>query len=222
MRRMPAAWATAFLLAALGLLYMTAVATADLRSRPGRTFVTDGPVHAIAATKSAIYIGGFFDTVGPRTGPGAGIDRPTGRTLALPPVAGGDELVSVAVPDGSGGFFIGGDFSRVGSASRRNLAHILADGRVDPNFDPRPDEYVRAILVSGSTVYVGGSFHQIGGETRLNAAALDAANGEPTAWNPEPRGPVYALANSGDTLYLGGRFDSVAGVKRHRLAAVDA
>src|SRR3954452_2592912 len=210
------------LLTALALLSLTGVANADLRSRPSRTFVTDGPVHAVAATKSAIYIGGVFKTVGPRKGPRVGIDRRTGRIAGLPPVAGGDELVSVAVPDGSGGFFIGGDFGRVGSAPRRNLAHILANGRVDPNFDPSPNGYVRAILVSGSTVYVGGSFHEIGRETRPNVAALDAANGKPAAWNPKPRGPVYAVAVSGDTVYLGGRFDSVAGLQRHRLAAVDA
>ncbi len=39
---------------------------------PERTWVTNGPVYAIAPTQSVTYIGGSFTRVSPRTGPGAG------------------------------------------------------------------------------------------------------------------------------------------------------
>jgi hypothetical protein len=36
--------------------------------------------------------------------------------------------VRAVVPDGSGGWFIGGDFNYVGGVPRNHLAHVRADG----------------------------------------------------------------------------------------------
>jgi hypothetical protein len=45
-------------------------------------------------------------------------------------------------PDGSGGCYIGGNFNNVGGVPRNNLARVLANGTVDPNWDPDPDGMV--------------------------------------------------------------------------------
>src|SRR5205085_1705597 len=136
---------------------------AALRSVPARTFVTDGPVWAVAPTAGAVYIGGSFTHVGPRTGAGVGIDASTGRNLRLPEIVG---TVYAVAPDGSGGFYVGGAFTVVGGIARTNLAHVLADRSVDPTFDPGPNRIVRALAVSGSTLYAAGEFTSIGGQAR--------------------------------------------------------
>jgi hypothetical protein len=197
------------------------VAEAAVRSTPSRTYVTNGPVFTVAPTKKATYIGGAFTEVGPRTGPGVGIDSSTGKSTGLAQVAGGG--VDTVARDGSGGYYIGGYFTHVGGLPRRNLAHILADGSVDPGFKPDPSGEIRALTVSGSTVYVGGYFDHIGGQARNNIAALDSATGKATAWNPnpDPNQSVRALAVSGSTIYAGGGFHYIGGQAREGLAALD-
>ena len=221
--------------ASLGLLCLLSallcltpdLAPAGVSSTPSRTFVTDGTVNAVVPTNRAIYIGGRFSSVGPRTGPGVGLDATTGKSTGLPEVAGGGRIVKAVVPDGSGGFYIGGNFSHVGGVPRTALAHILAGGRVDPRFDPGPpsggrNRSVDALALSGKTLYVGGSFDSIGGRQRTNIAALDATTGRSTDWSPNASGPVDALRVSGDTVYAGGWFSSIGGQPRENIAAIDA
>ena len=192
---------------AIGLVGASAIAATALApgaqavsSTPDKTDVTNGIVNAVVPTPGAIYIGGKFTQVGPGTGTWVGIDSSTAAIMGLPQVSGGTRNGSVlyasevraAAPDGSGGYYIGGGFTHVGGLARRNLAHILADGSVDPNFAPNPNREVHALAVSGSTVYVGGAFssfngevsNSIGGQPRDGIAALDAATGNATSWDP--------------------------------------
>ena len=214
---------------------MPTAARAALRQVPSRTYVTSyGSVNAVVPTNKAIYIGGNFTSVGPRTGPGVGIDRSTAKSTGLPEVAGGGRVVRAVVPDGSGGFYVGGDFTHVGGLPRLNLAHILADSSVDPRFDPRPqhpDGYgaVYALQLSGQNLYVGGHFTAIGGRSRNMVAALDATTGEATSWKANALwngsiadALVTALRVSGQNLYVGGRFTSIGGQPRNNIAALDA
>jgi hypothetical protein len=211
----------------MGLGTTPTLASVDLRINPARTFVTNGPVSAIVPTGRAVYIAGNFTSVGPRTGPGVGIDASTAKRKRLPEVAGGRREVAAVVPDGSGGFYVGGGFKRVGLAYRQNLAHILANGKVDPSIHPNPNGDVQALALSGQTLYVGGSFSSIGGQTRHDIAAIDTTNGQVTGWDPDAAsvgrpGSVRALAASGQTVYAGGDFSSIGGRARNGIAALDA
>jgi len=201
----------------------TPIATPN-SSTPKATYVTNGAVDAIVDTGTVTYIGGQFTEVGPRTGPGVGISASTGNDLGLAQVSGGGNTVDAVAPDGSGGFYIGGDFTHVGGLARRNIAHIRSDGTVDPSFDPSPDTgQINAIAVSGSTVYVGGAFNIIGGQSRSNIAALDASTGDATSWDPDANGTVRALAVSGSTVYAGGDFNNyIGGAPRSYAVALDA
>jgi hypothetical protein len=41
-------------------------------------------------------------------------------------------LITTAAPDGAGGWFIGGHFTRMAGQRRLRLAHVTADGQLDP------------------------------------------------------------------------------------------
>jgi hypothetical protein len=62
-----------------------------------------------------------------------------------------DGAIRCALPDGVGGWYIGGGFSNVGDVARNGLAHILADGTVDPNFNPDMSSTVNSLALSGNT-----------------------------------------------------------------------
>src|SRR3989344_4293228 len=94
-------------------------------------------VDAVLTTDSYVYVGGDFGYVGPDTGPGAPVDVASGQVSSTFPKVGGDynyqKKVSVAVSDGQGGWYIGGDFTNVESYPISKLAHIRGDGTVDPS-----------------------------------------------------------------------------------------
>jgi predicted small secreted protein len=178
----------------------------------------DGEIDTMAAVGSTLYIGGQFTYVGPHTGAGAPLSSVTGAPLAKFAQVSGP--VWAAVSDGDGGWYIGGHFKHVGSAERSDLAHILADGVVDPDWDPGADGSVWALAVSGSTVYAGGEFTSVGGQLRQHIVAIDARSGQVTAWNPGANRRVNALAVSGPTVFAGGDFTSLGGQPRDHLAAI--
>ena len=178
----------------------------------------------------------------------------TGLATAWNPSA--NDSTSTLVASGNT-VYAAGTFNRIGAQTRRGLAALDAAG-VDsttgivtawdpdpfpgsiPGFrDPqgRPIQSfgpVRALTVSGTTVYAGGRFDAmggVGGQTRRNIAALDAATGVATAWDPGimlpppglPIGPyVSTLAVSGSAVYVGGLFGAIGGQPRNSVAALYA
>jgi RHS repeat-associated protein len=180
-------------------------------------------VNTIKSNGQRIYVGGDFDYFGRRTGSLVSLDTAGGSVdPAYPEVAGPYYTgVRTIVPDGLGGWYIGGDFRYVGGLPRERLAHIRADGSVDAGFNPGADGSVSALALSGGELYVGGSFQQIGGQSRPRLAKLSALTGAPAAWAPNPDQAVRALALDGATLYAGGDFRNVGATARDRLASFD-
>jgi hypothetical protein len=179
---------------------------------------TDGSVGAIACSGNRVYIGGGFSVVAPMTGGSAILDTRRGGVLATSPRVTGH--VFAAAADGSGGWFIGGDFTSVGGVLRTNLAHVLADGRI-ADWNPRPDYSVSVIAVRGQKVYIGGPFTTVNHVSRSGLAVLDAQTGAVDPWDPKIGGTVTAMTFRGSALYFGGLFRSVAGQPRSCLAAVN-
>lgn len=137
------------------LWFAVACGGSDGPTGPAVPYVTDGPVTAIAVgSDGTTYIGGSFTSVGPVTGSGVPVDTVSGRPVASFPVV-NDEVAAVAA-DGAGGWYIGGWFDRVGEVARAHLAHILANGTVDPAWAPEPDSAVNALAVANGVVYAGG------------------------------------------------------------------
>lgn len=190
---------------------------------------TDGNVVGLARSGNTLYIAGSFRSVGENRGGFVAFDMRSGGELpTFPKVAGN---VYAIVPDGTGGWYIGGDFTGVGGHQRSGLAQIRADGSVSdwsPNVTGSPGYValptVVAIAVRGQRVYVAGSFRFIGDQRRVDLGCVDARTGEVLNWiadAPED-GYVQALALHGDTLFVGGGFSSLGGVSRGSLAAVSA
>lgn len=187
-------------------------------------YVTDGDVKAIARKNNTLYIGGNFNHVGPNIPFGISVNVTTGvpdMSFAAP-----NYIVETTVPDGAGGWYIGGYFTKVGNVTRYGIARIDASGAVTAfNANLNTSAYVRTIVVSGSRVYIGGGFTSAGGSTRTNFATLDATTGAViSGFAPSfSGGPVYAIAASGNNIYVGGYFRNVNGNTGYPyLVAIDA
>ena len=185
--------------------------------------VADGDVYAVAVDSATgiTYIGGYFTSVGPYVGHGALIDAATGRVRATFPNVNG--TINVIAADGSGGWYIGGAFSRVNNFVRNGLAHIKSDGTLDGAWNPNANGTVNALAVVGTTVYAGGDFTSIEISfirTTRNRLAAITADRQLTTWDPNANGTVSALAVSGTTVYAGGDFTTIGGTPRNYLAAI--
>ncbi len=121
------------------------------------------------------------------------------------PVAGADTIyghsVVAVTADGQGGWFIGGDFWRVGSETRSNLAHVDRNGRVYAGWHPSVDGHVETLARSGDTLYLAGSFHHVAGVPRAGVAAIGVDSGRLTAWRPSV-GSVDQIVATPSAVYL--------------------
>lgn len=179
---------------------------------------TDGTVTTIARSGSTIYVGGAFRMAGPVSGGGVPVARTTGSpVLPYPRVAG---VVRTVIPDGSGGWFIGGLFTSVGGEPRLNLAHVLSGGQV-ADWAPNPNGEVLCLALDGQSLYLGGSFSLVAGQSRPNIAAVSIASGEAMDWNPAADQPVRSLLIHRGLVYSGGDFSMIGGMARNSLAALE-
>lgn len=182
-------------------------------------WITDGTIYSSDRSGNTVYIGGEFNWVGPYTGAVAVSDTITATAQNLPATNG---KVYTVISDGAGGWFIGGEFTKVGTVTRNRLAHIKPDGTVNLNLNPNPNATVHALLLNSGVLYVGGAFTRIGGQTRNCIAAVNVSSGVvQSSWNPNANEVVYALSASSGVLYMGGRFTQVGNQNRNRLAAVN-
>lgn len=209
-------------LAAFPLL-ATLAAAAHAQTFQSNLWIPDGPVYALAASGSTLYVGGSFSHFGPPIGGFASLDNATGAIST--PYPGVEGHVYASVPDGAGGVFIGGDFLAVQGQPHRCLAHLDATGAVTA-WNPGPTGGIVYALATDApvptVVYAGGPFSINAGGFRTNLVAMDPTTGAVTSWNPNLLGTVCALATYGGTVFVGGRFSQVAGQPRNNLAAIAA
>ncbi|HET7660612.1 MAG TPA: hypothetical protein VFK66_09505, partial [Oryzihumus sp.] len=216
---------------ALGLLGALALPVAASASPPNLDYNpspsnlpawwgTNGRVTDIVATGGRVYLAGGFDYVGPSTGYGVGVDGSSGKLLSGAPLV--DGVVRTAVPDGSGGWYIGGSFTHVGGVYRPSAAQVTANGAVT-KWNPKPKGTVYALAVTPSSVVIGGEFTQVG-STAVAAnrlGAVDRTGGAAVAgWSASASATVRALAVSGSSVFVGGDFTAVNGAARTRLAKI--
>lgn len=180
-----------------------------------------GVVNSLVAADDKVYVGGSFQQVRSNT-PYFLLADSTGHVAAGTPTP--TSSVEAILPDGAGGWYVGGGFSSLGVVTRRALAHILADGSVDAAFDAHIEgiSAVMALAMRNDTLYAGGTFSVVNGVARTGIAALNAATGALLPWNPVLNGNVRSIALAPGTIYLNGGFSSAGGQARGGLAAVDA
>jgi len=215
----PAAYCCKFL---LPLLFLLSSKTVNSQKPYLSQWVTNGNVYTTVVDNNYVYVGGPFSAVRKPTGPLAkfttGSDKPAS---CFPYVQG---TVSVTAPDGSGGWFIAGQFTSVGGIPRTNLAHILSTGLVDVAWDAEADNTVAAMVVSGSYVYIGGAFSMVRKSTSSSSylSRLNIVTGErDTTWTPEPDAGVNTIVVNGSDIYVGGDFTTIGGLPRNYIAKLN-
>ena len=212
------------------LLVCLSWATSAAAQSVERNFCSAEPgsrIAAIVRVGNTVYVGGAFSTLGSNTGGGVPLSWTGGApSWRFARVAG---TVQAVIPDGEGGWYIGGRFTAVEGVSRGNLAHVRADGSVAawaPEVGgavPYPlAAEVRALATHGGVLYVGGVFTTVNGRLRNNVAAVDAKTGTVLGWDPGADLDVSCLVARGRTVYAGGGFTAIGGRPRRFLAALDA
>ncbi|MCX6388641.1 MAG: hypothetical protein NTX07_07930, partial [Solirubrobacterales bacterium] len=191
-------------------------------------------VYVIMASGSNVYLGGSFTQAGGFIRNNAAAFDSTGQLTSWNPNVGNSPLLiasmsavyAIAVSGSS--VYLGGRFNGAtainGNVTRNYAAKVdTTNGTVDsswnpnvggtvPGFGPGDPISVRAIAVSGSSVFLGGTFNganSINGTTTRNyAAKVDTTNGTVDGtWNPNPNGKVNSIAVSGPNAFLGGQFN---------------
>lgn len=186
-----------------------------------------GTVTAIAKAGNTLYVAGSLGEAGPNVGGGITLSAITGEPVT--PYLKVTGYVGSVLPDGRGGWFIGGDFTAVGGSPRSSLAHILHDGSLDPWAPSQDAHSISRMVLSGATLYVAGNFNFMDGQRRVRLAAFDAITGDLLSWNPSPSGvitpytgpAILGLAARNDTVFVCGNFTELGGKSRVGLAALD-
>ncbi|MEO0580800.1 MAG: T9SS type A sorting domain-containing protein [Bacteroidota bacterium] len=181
---------------------------------------TGGTVFDMELENDLLYtVGDYTGASGYYTGKVAEISLFDDKPVYEFPATNGN--VEVIVPDGNGGWFIGGSFSNVGGVSQRRIAHILPNYQLDPNFNPDPNSTVHAIAVFNDTMMFAGNFTQVGGQPRARLAAYDMTNNTLTPWNPGANSTVNALWVKGNQIFVGGAFSYLDSNFVSRLGMID-
>jgi uncharacterized delta-60 repeat protein len=118
-----------------------------------------------------------------------------------------------------GRIVIGGEFTQIDGVGRNRIARLLADGSLDPEFNPGANGTVWSLSVNfnGST-FVGGDFTQIDGQPHSRFARLaDNGNVFGTAIDADDRVSLM-LSQRGNFTFIGGAFENIGFQPRSRLA----
>ncbi len=181
-------------------------------SLPGIMSV-NSTVEKIIASGDTVFIAGQFSGFGYEANNLALFDN--GSPIPSDPFPSADNTVFASIPDGSGGWYVAGNFSTIGDSSRAKLVHLLSNGLPDPSFAPPAVPYntVNCLRLDGGTLYIGGNFVDAGPPylERNYLAALDATSGNPLSWNPNPNGPVNSIDVDDSTVFITGSFTSIGG-----------
>ncbi|MCB1611840.1 MAG: hypothetical protein KDI60_08810, partial [Xanthomonadales bacterium] len=167
---------------------------------PWAPAVASFQVNAVLLSGTTVFLGA------------GGLVAADAMTGAVQTLDGGFTVEAIAANDAGTTVYYGGSVLK---------AYDLTTQQVVFAWNPAPDGMVRALQISGSTVYVGGDFTTIGGQSRPYLAAVNANTGTASGWNPLPNGRIGALLLRGNTLYTGGAFTLMGAAVRRGYAEVD-
>ncbi len=162
-------------------------------------WITDDVVKTVLEYNGKVYLGGHFNYIGPDAPYGGCVDVITEEadTNYLTP----NGAVNAVIADGSGGWYIGGEFTFIGNTPRKHIARLNSDGTLD-SWNPGADNDVHALMISGNLIYAGGTFTNIGGAARNRIAALDTTTGLASAWNPDANDKVTCFTKNNNVVYV--------------------
>lgn len=133
--------------------------------------MTNGSITCIDSDSSDLFFGGSFTSMWEsknRFDLTLNINNPSNPDYSrITP--NGNVLCSAS--DGQGGWYIGGEFTKVGNVERNYLAKINSDGTLS-NWDPKVDGIINRMTVSNSLLYVLGNFTTVGDSIRPYGASI--------------------------------------------------
>ncbi|MBI4646633.1 MAG: hypothetical protein HY738_08605, partial [Bacteroidia bacterium] len=179
----------------------------------------NGTVYSIYQNTGKLYFGGDFNYVGKVSSNIALIDNATGLFDSSMPRING--TVNCVIADGSGGWYVGGSFTKTGVYNYKNLVHINADKTVDADFKPEPNGEVKSLVLAGNKIYAAGNFTMVGEVSRGYLAQIDIHTGMATSWDPQVNGEVSSVVIYDNDIIAGGNFTNAGGQTRNFLAAID-
>lgn len=184
-------------------------------------WVPNGEVNSIVCDNDFVYVGGRFNTVSPYSLFFAQVSKTSvNPNIYFPKV---NAPVEICIPDGSGGWYIAGGFTKVGDQNRNRLAQINSNGEVTA-WNPNPgltNSSVRifSLATDGTNVFVAGEFTTIGGQNITYLAKVNNTNGSADAsWIPGVNGKVYTIALNETDIFIGGDFTKIGTTTRNGLA----
>jgi hypothetical protein len=95
-----------------------------------------------------------------------------------------------------GGILIGGEFNQFDGIPRTRVARLLANGAVDPTFDPQegPNGIVYAMAEpSDGRIVIGGAFTSVSGHPRNYLARLNADGSLDESFTPNLPSGVFGI-----------------------------
>jgi len=161
-------------------------------------------VTTMAASGSAIYLGGMFTTVGGAMRTNAAAVHVDGTLLPWDPSASGAEnlgyVIDLAVAHGV--VFAGGYFDAIGGVARSRFAALDPTTGAAVAQWPLPcDDYVSGIVPTAGGLYLSGGFATVDGQAHRGLAY--ATTGGVDAWRPTPNDSYYAMAVGSHGVYGG-------------------
>ncbi|WP_442277714.1 hypothetical protein [Terrabacter sp. 2YAF2] len=201
-------------------------------SADGTFWGTNGRVVDIVSNGTKAWIAGGFDYVGPTTGRAVTVDSSSGAVAPSSNVV--DGTVNASAPDGKGGYYLAGDFSRVSDVRRQGLVHIKSDGSVDRSWPASAvtttvtvkgvakaqTGSVKSIAVAADRLIIGGDFDTVNGVRSSRLAAIGLDGNVISTWQASASATVNAVAVVGSKVYVGGSFTSLNGASRAYLSRV--
>lgn len=186
-------------------------------------FVTSdgGGIGSIERKGDTLYVAGGFSSIGRYTGSFTGIEVATGKLTGNATWPKSDGIIRAAIPDGSNGWLIAGNFTRVGDSLRSNIAHINSSGKVTGFKIDYIDGEIYTLALHNDTIYFGGDFDTVNYDKRRHIAALKLSTARLTSWNPEANGLVRKLVYDNNLVYVGGDFTIIGDSNRRKAAAIN-
>jgi hypothetical protein len=178
-------------------------------------------VNKLVAKHDSLFAGGNFTELGLKTDYLSSIaEGGTQTDQSMPPTNG--QILSI-IPDGSGGWYVGGSFTTIGNQSRGYVARLNSDKSVNATFNVvglNSNVYAMALDASTNTLYLGGSFSNVGSPARNYIASVNKNNGTLQSWNPNANSYVYSLSLTANDVLAGGLFTTIGGKYAYRFAAI--
>jgi len=158
---------------------------------------TDGVVNALAVGDSSVYAGGVFQHINNLDRLNLlAFDATNGSLRSWAPSPNGPRedyyTASVDVLATRGNtVFVGGDFTTIAGGQRSSLAALDGATGALLDWDPKPDQSVHGLEVSGERLYAGGYFQAAAGLPHLALIGVSMPYVPPP---PAPLGPDVVLS----------------------------